>query len=248
MDDYSELQNSENWINFLVMQSKFERYFNLGKPYNFTDNYLAFYSSYKGPEREWLLYTLVNKAYKYEQNIRWCILYAKNHLQIKNASIKNYFNELLASRLIGSTPYNFSFADINGRTIMLSDLKGKVVLIDTWHHGCGACVRNHPYLDSIKNLFSSNDFIVVSMFIDYINDRKSGWEELIKEGAYTNFNNLNLLLNPKTAAGEKFLKSYQIIGDPTFVLIDRTGKIGRSFLDPVTDKGRSLVEAIKALL
>ena len=48
--------------------------------------------------------------------------------------------------LAGQPARNFTYTDVNGEKVSLSDFKGKVVVVDVWTMTCGACLAQHIYL------------------------------------------------------------------------------------------------------
>ncbi len=52
---------------------------------------------------------------------------------------------------------------INSEPKKLSDLKGKVVLIDFWTYSCINCVRNNPYIDAWYQKYKDKGFEVIGM-------------------------------------------------------------------------------------
>ncbi|WEK37546.1 MAG: TlpA disulfide reductase family protein [Candidatus Pseudobacter hemicellulosilyticus] len=67
----------------------------------------------------------------------------------------------------GSPVINFVFRDSLNRPVQLSDLKGRVVLIDMWFTGCGGCVQVAKALPKVEELFRDRkDVVFVSISID----------------------------------------------------------------------------------
>jgi thiol-disulfide isomerase/thioredoxin len=52
---------------------------------------------------------------------------------------------------------------INSNPTQLSQLKGKVVLVDFWTYSCINCIRNNPYLENWYNTYKSYGFEVIGI-------------------------------------------------------------------------------------
>ncbi len=59
---------------------------------------------------------------------------------------------------------NFQFADINGRTIRLSDFRGKWVLVNFWAPWCPLCWAEVPVLNELNK---RKDYVVIGIGLDY---------------------------------------------------------------------------------
>lgn len=70
-----------------------------------------------------------------------------------------------AANAEGSTKaINFQFTDINGKTLQLSDFKGKWVLVNFWAPWCPLCWVEVPALNDMNR---RNDFVVIGIGLDY---------------------------------------------------------------------------------
>ncbi len=60
----------------------------------------------------------------------------------------------------GMRPAEFAVKTLDGRTHRLSDLKGKVVVLNFWFIGCPVCRSIKPKLNELKAKFAGNDSVV----------------------------------------------------------------------------------------
>lgn len=78
----------------------------------------------------------------------------------------------------GDRAYNFSYPDVNGNTISLASLKGKVVMVDVWATWCGPCKAEIPHLKKLEEEMKGKKVEFVSISVDELKDKKK-WEHFI---------------------------------------------------------------------
>jgi peroxiredoxin len=110
---------------------------------------------------------------------------------------------------------NFALPDAQGNEIKLSDLKGKVVLLNFWATWCGPCKIEMPWFVEFQREYKDKGFAVVAVSLD-----EEGWEVVkpFAEGLKLNF---PVVVGDDELAG----KFGGIAALPTTFIIDKEGKI-----------------------
>ena len=111
----------------------------------------------------------------------------------------------------------FAQADLNGRSISISSLRGKVVLIDFWASWCIPCRQENPNLSRIYQKYKSKGFEILGVSLDA--DRKN-WLKAVEQ------DKLNWL-HVSDLRGQKneIAVTFNIDAIPDNILIDREGRI-----------------------
>lgn len=72
---------------------------------------------------------------------------------------------------IGQPAPDIKLPNPNGKEFALSDLKGKVVLLDFWASWCGPCRRENPNVVKVYKKYKSKGFEVFSVSLDGVDSR-----------------------------------------------------------------------------
>ncbi len=129
------------------------------------------------------------------------------------------------------------FKDADGKTIDMSNWKGRVALVNLWATWCGPCRAEMPHLAKLQELYGGDQFEVVALSVDLKGAEASS--AFLKE---IKADNLALYVD-QTSKAMKKLGAY---GLPLTVLVDREGReIGRLLgpADWVADDAKRLIEA-----
>jgi thiol-disulfide isomerase/thioredoxin len=120
--------------------------------------------------------------------------------------------------IVGQPAPKFDYKDINGRSVSLESLAGKVVYIDVWATWCGPCLRELPALEKLQEENkSNNDITFVSISID---QDKAAWEKMVRA---KNMKGVQLFAEGDWASS--LVSDYRISGIPRFIVIGKDGKI-----------------------
>ena len=72
---------------------------------------------------------------------------------------------------LGQPAPDIVMADVNGKVRKLSDLKGKVVLLDFWASWCGPCRKSNPHLVQTYHKYKDDGFTVFSVSLDGLDEK-----------------------------------------------------------------------------
>ena len=118
----------------------------------------------------------------------------------------------------GNPAPDFELIDETGKTVRLSDLRGKFVYMDFWGMGCGPCI--YEFQNSVAKFHEKyKDSDIVYVYIN-VSDNETSW----KKGIETyNLKGINLTAEGWTK--HPVCQAYNVMGIPHYTLIDRDGKI-----------------------
>jgi peroxiredoxin len=110
---------------------------------------------------------------------------------------------------------DFTLKDGDGKTVKLSDYRGKVVLLDFWATWCGPCKMEIPWFVEFQQAKRSQGFEVLGVSMD-----EDGWNAVRPFVKEMKMNYRVLLGDDRTADSYGGLEAL-----PTTYLIDRDGRI-----------------------
>ncbi|MDQ6924081.1 MAG: TlpA family protein disulfide reductase [Pseudomonadota bacterium] len=148
-------------------------------------------------------------------------------------------NSVLAPYAAPREIANVEFEDGQGRKRTLADFRGKVVLLNLWATWCGPCRKEMPTLDRLQQQLGSTDFEVVALSIDRGGQAvvKSFFDEI-------DIRALAIYVDTTAEAGTRL----GMIGVPTTLLLDRTGREIARLTGPAEWDSPEVINTIKHYL
>lgn len=117
----------------------------------------------------------------------------------------------------GKPAPDFSLATFEGRKFSLSEMRGKVVLLDFWATFCVPCLEALPELQALQKRYGSSGFTVVGLTID---DRAALVKKATTQAGVT---------YPILRSTSDVWNSYKVNALPALVLVGRDGRMIRRF-------------------
>ncbi len=131
--------------------------------------------------------------------------------------VKNKYGHL-EKMLPGKTAPALVFTTINNESVKSTDYyKNQLVYVDIWATWCKPCIREFPYLDTLKEEYKGKNIRFVSVSFDA---KKEDWEEYVNKHGMVGS---QFWVDP--ANKKIYDDGFNITMIPRFVLIDTEGKI-----------------------
>ena len=118
------------------------------------------------------------------------------------------------SAYVGSPAPNFKLPNLEGKTVSLSDLRGKPVILNFWTAKCPPCRAEMPLIQQVYEEWSDNGLVVLAI---NLGESPSKVKEFVQSYGFS----FPVLLDTKGGTAQK----YNIRYIPATVFIDKNGII-----------------------
>lgn len=139
---------------------------------------------------------------------------------------KTFINMVKAKKgvALGGDAPDFTLTDLEGKTTKLSDLKGKVVILDFWATWCRPCLMSFPGMRKAMDKYKANDnvkFFFVDTFERVGPDAVKGHITNFVAGRGDEMKAMQILLDKDSGVAQ----SFNVSGIPAKFCIDKNGKL-----------------------
>lgn len=115
---------------------------------------------------------------------------------------------------VGSATFDWTLPLYNqNENVSISQLNGKVILLDFWFKNCGACIASVPHLNALTEKYEGKNFEILGI---------NTWDS---KADIDWFANKHQIAFPVLMNGKDLAEKYGIYAFPTLILIDQEGKI-----------------------
>ena len=115
----------------------------------------------------------------------------------------------------GKPSKDFTYVNIHGDSISLSDFLGKYVFIDVWATWCTPCLAEVPFLLKLEREMTGKNIEFLSISVD---QDKVAWEKMVRTSTFSG-------VQLHAGQSKVLMDFYKITGIPRFMLIDPQGNI-----------------------
>jgi thiol-disulfide isomerase/thioredoxin len=120
--------------------------------------------------------------------------------------------------------YDFSLKDMSGKTVRLSDYKGRVVLLEFWATWCPPCRASVPGLEKLHRAYKDKGLVLLAVAMDMGGDDEV--RSYVKESGIT----YTVLKGTEDVATK-----YQVRSIPMMLVLNKEGKITKRYLGMGSD-------------
>ncbi len=138
---------------------------------------------------------------------------------------------------VGKKAPDFAAFTPEGKKVMLSQFKGKVVILDFWATWCGPCQISMPGLEKIYQQVNDKNVVVLSLNTW---DKEPDFKAWVAKNSGSTYH-FNFVRDPAEGDHAGIRKAsiakrlYKVVGIPTMYIIDKNGNVAGSTIGAGND-------------
>jgi len=140
---------------------------------------------------------------------------------------------------VGKPAPEYVASTLQGDSVALSSLRGKVVLLNLWATWCAPCRHETPFLQALYEQRKDEGLEILGVSMDN-SDARGQVEDFLREFGVR----YQVLLDPQMRG----MDSYRVLGLPASFLIDRDGILRWMRFGPVSADDDDFMKALGATL
>ena len=131
----------------------------------------------------------------------------------------------------------FQLTSSSGKSLSLTDLKGRIVLVNFWASWCGPCRKEMPLLEQLNRQYRSKGVTLVGVDVEPDSAAAIDWLKVTPVSFPILFD-----------VDSRVSKLYQVEGMPNTVILDRQGKVRYVHRGYSTGAENEYLDQIRALI
>jgi peroxiredoxin len=146
-------------------------------------------------------------------------------------------SEMAKAVIVGEIAPDFQLEDTKGSKISLSELRGKVVMVNFWATWCPPCIEEMPSMERLHEVMAADDFVMLA--INTEQNGRSVVSDFLKKTPYT----FPILYDDKGDVQ----KLYGVYKFPESFIVDKDGKVVEKIIGPLDWSSTKTIKYLKGL-